>query len=81
MSVEEFMSTNRLRDMEPQWLNSAVQHISQSLPGLQCNIIKKGWDQLHLEPIAQEGFLESARVEQVVVVQERHQQQRILIFR
>ncbi len=62
------MNTKRLRDMAPRWLNSAVKHISQLLPGEERNIIKKDWDQLYLEPIAQEGFLEVARVTQVVVM-------------
>ena len=59
-SVRELMSTKRLRDMAPRWLNSAVNHISQPIPGEERSIIKKGWDQMYLEPIAQEGFLEVA---------------------
>ena len=55
------MSTKRLRDMAPRWLDSAVKHISQPIPGEERNLIKKGWDQLYLEPIAEEGFLEVAR--------------------
>ena len=69
------MSTTRLRNMAPVWLNSAVQHISQSLPGEERNIIKKGWDQLYLEPIRKEGFLETARASEEVAMQERRKQQ------
>ena len=72
-SVRELMSTKRLRDMAPRWLNSAVKHISQPLPGEERNLIKKGWDQLYLEPIAQEGFLETARAAQVVAMEARRQ--------
>ena len=67
--------------MTPVWLNSAVQHISQSLPGEERNIIKKGWDQLYLEPIRKEGFLETVRVSEEVAIQERHTQQEKLKFK
>jgi hypothetical protein len=79
-SVRELMSTQRLRDMTPRWLNIAVKHISQPIPGEERSIIKKGWDQPYLEPIAQEGFLEVARAAQVVAMEERRKQQRVLIF-
>jgi hypothetical protein len=79
-SVRELMSTKRLRDMAPRWLNSAVNHISQPFPGEERNLIKKGWDQLYLDPIAEEGFLEVARAAQVVAMEERRKQQRVLIF-
>ncbi len=69
------MSTTRLRNMSPVCLNSAVQHISQSLPGEDRNIIKKGWDQLYLEPIRKEGFLETTRASEEVDMQERRKQQ------
>jgi hypothetical protein len=74
------MSTQRLRDMAPRWLNSAVKHISQPIPGEERSIIKKGWDQMYLEPISQEGFLEVARDTEVVAMEERRKQQRVLIF-
>jgi hypothetical protein len=74
------MSTQRLRDMVSRWLNSAVKHISQSIPGEERSIIKKDWDQLYPEAIAQEGFLEVARATQVVVMEEWRKQQRVLIF-
>jgi hypothetical protein len=79
-SVRELMSTKRLRDWAPRWLNSAVSHISQPIPGEERNLIKKGWDQLYLEPIAEEGFLEVARAAEVVTMEERRKQQRVLIF-
>ena len=75
------MSTARLRNMAPIWLNSAVEHISQSLPGEQRNIIKKGWDQLYLEPIGKEGFLETARAAPEVTMQERRKEQDKLKFK
>ena len=64
------MSTTCLRNMAPDWINSAVQHISQSIPGEERNIIKKGWDQLYLDPIRKEGFLETARAAHEVTMQE-----------
>ena len=42
---------------------------------------KKGWDQLYLEPIRKEGFLETARAAQEVTMQERHKQQDKLKFK
>ena len=75
------MSTASLRNMAPDWLNSAVQHISQSLPGEERNIIKKGWDQLYLEPIRKEGFLETARSAQEVTRLERLKQQEKMKFK
>jgi hypothetical protein len=53
---------------------------SQPIPGEERSIIKKGWDHLYLEAITQEGFLEVARVAQVVAMEERRKQQRVLIF-
>ena len=35
---------------------------------------------MYLQSIAQEGFLETARTVQVVAMQERRKQQRVLIF-
>ena len=67
--------------MTPVWLNSEVQHISQSLPGEEWNIIKKGWDQLYLESIRKEGFLETARAAQEVTRLERLKQQEKLKFK
>ena len=67
------MSTTRLRNMAPVWLNRAVEHISHSLPGEERNIIKKGWDQLFLEPIRKEGFLDTVRAAQEVTMQERQE--------
>jgi hypothetical protein len=80
-SVRNLMSTTCLRNMAPDWVNSAVQHISQSLPGEERNIIKKGWDQLYLEPIRKEGFLETVRVSEEVTMQEWQKQQEKLKFK
>jgi hypothetical protein len=52
--VRNLMITTCLRNMTPVWLNKPVQHISQSFPDEEWNIIKKGWDQLYLEPIRKE---------------------------
>jgi hypothetical protein len=52
----------------------------EGILGEERNLIKKGWDQLYLEPIAEEGFLEVARAAQVVTMEERRKQQRVLIF-
>ncbi len=75
------MSTTRLRNMAPVWLNSAVEHISQTLPDEQRSIIKKGWDQLYLESIGKEGFLETTRAAHEVTMQERHKEQDKLKFK
>ncbi len=75
------MSTTRLRNMSPVWLNSTVEHISRSLPDEQRNIIKKGWDQLYLEPIGKEGFLETGRAAHEVTMQERLKEQDKLKFK
>ncbi len=52
--VRNLMITTCLHNMVPVWLNNVVQHISQSLPDEEWNIIKKGWDLLYLEPIRKE---------------------------
>ena len=46
-------------DMVPLCLNSAVKHIAKPLQGEERNLIKKGWDQLYLEPMNVDGFLEN----------------------
>jgi hypothetical protein len=75
-SVRNLMITTCLHNMSPVWLNTAVQHISQSLPDEERNVIKKGWDQLYLEPIRKEGFLETARSAQEVTRLERSSNRR-----
>ncbi len=80
-SVRNLMSRTCLRNMAPDWLNSEVQHISQSIPDEERNIIKKGWDQLYLEPIRKEGFLETARSAQEVTRLERLKQQEKMKFK
>ena len=40
---------------------SAVQHISKQIPDDDRNLIKKGWDQLYMDRIREEGFLSRAR--------------------
>ena len=39
----------------------AIQHISKHMPGEDRNLIKKGWDQLYMVHIEEEGFLTRAR--------------------
>ena len=56
------MSLPRLCDMAPLWLNSAVKYIVKPLVGEERNLIKKCWDQLYLEPMNVDGFLEKAGV-------------------
>ncbi len=70
------MITTCLHNMTPVCLNTAVQHISQSLPDEERNIIKKGWDQLYLEPLRKEGFLETTLVSQEVTRLERSNNRR-----
>jgi hypothetical protein len=55
------MSIGRLRNMAPAWLNESVKHISKNIDGEDRNLIKKGWDQLYMDPIKKEGFLEQAK--------------------
>ncbi len=47
--------------MTPVWLNESVKHISIIIDGDDRNLIKKGWDQLYMDPIKKEGFLEQAK--------------------
>ncbi len=42
--------------MAPVWLNESVKHISKIIDGEDRNLIKKGWDQLYMDPIKKEGF-------------------------
>ena len=47
--------------MAPVWLHESVKHISKIIDGEDRNLIKKGWDQLYMDPIKKEGFLEKAK--------------------
>ncbi len=38
-----------------------MKHISKDIDGEDRNLIKKGWDQLYMDPIKKEGFLEQAK--------------------
>ena len=55
------MSIGRLRNMAPVWLDEAVKHVSRNIEGEDRNLIKKGWDQLYMDPIKKEGFLEQTK--------------------
>ena len=69
--VNLLMGLPRLRDMAPLWLSSAVKHIAKPLVGEERNLIKKGWDQLYLEPMNVDGFLEKARGAHLVAMEEQ----------
>jgi hypothetical protein len=55
------MSVDILRNKDPEWVWSAVQHISKQIPDDDRNLIKKGWDQMYMDRIREEGFLSRAR--------------------
>jgi len=69
-----------LRNMAPLWLNIAIKHIAKPLVGEDRNLIKKGWDQLYVEPMNVDGFLEKARAAQVVAIEEQSKRQEVLKF-
>ncbi len=50
------MSMQMLRNMAPKWLASACESLSEPIPGEGRNILKKGWDQIYLEPISAPGM-------------------------
>ena len=43
------LQMKKLRDLAPQWLKAACDHISTVHPLRGCNIIKHGWNQLYLD--------------------------------
>ena len=55
--VSKLMSVDILRNKDPEWVWSAVQHISTQIPDEDHNLIEKGWDQLYMERTREEGFL------------------------
>jgi hypothetical protein len=55
------MSVGIFLNKDPEWLWSSVQHTSNHIPGEERNLIKKGWDQLYMVHIEEEGFLTRAR--------------------
>ena len=59
--VSKLMSVVILRNKTPEWLWSTVQHISKQIPDDDRNLIKKGWDQVYMDRIREEGFLSRAR--------------------
>ena len=74
------MSIGRLRNMAPAWLNESVKHISKIIDGEDRNLIKKGWDQLYMHPIKQEGFLEQAKQAHKVAQEQRQKDKQQALF-
>jgi hypothetical protein len=54
--MRDLMSMQMLRNMAPKWLASACESLSEPIPGEGRNILKKGWDQIYLEPISAPGM-------------------------
>ena len=69
--MSNLMSIGRLHNMAPIWLDEAVKYISKPIEGEGRNLIKKGWDQLYMEPIMEEGFLEEAKKAQKEAANQR----------
>ena len=57
--------------MAPVWLDESVKHISRNIEGEDRNLIKKGWDQLYMDPIKKEGFHEQAKQDHKVGQEQR----------
>ena len=74
------MSIGRLRNMAPVWLNESVKHISKIIDGEDRNLIKKGWDQLYMDPIKKEGFLEQAKQAHKVAQAQRQKDKQQALF-
>ena len=53
------------------WLDEEVKYISKPIEGEGRNLIKKGWDQLYMDPINKEGFLEQVKEVQKVSAEKR----------
>jgi hypothetical protein len=67
--------------MTPVWLNNGVQHISQSLPDEEWNIIKKRVGSTVSGAHPKGGFLETVRAAQEVTRLEKLKQQENLKFK
>ena len=74
------MSIGRLRNMAPVWLHESVKHISKIIDGEDRNLIKKGWDQLYMDPIKKEGFLEQAKQAHKVAQEKRQKDKQQALF-
>ena len=62
------------------WLNESVKHISKIIDGEDRNLIKKGWDQLYMDPIKKEGFLEQAKQAHKVAQEQRQKDKQQVLF-
>ena len=66
--------------MAPVWLDASVKHISKNIDGEDRNLIKKGWDQLYMDPIKKEGFLEQAKQDHKVAQEKRQKDKQQALF-
>ena len=57
-----------------------MKHISKDIDGEDRNLIKKGWDQLYMDPIKKEGFLEQAKQDHKVVQEQRQKDKQQALF-
>jgi len=78
--LSALMSIGRLRNMAPYWLDEAVKHISKPLEGEGRNLLKKGWDELYMDPIKKEGFLEEAKKAQKDAAEKREKDKQVSLF-
>ena len=78
--LSALMSIGRLRNMAPYWLDEAVKHISKPIEGEGRNLLKKGWDQLYMDPITKEGFLEEAKKAQKDAAEKHEKDKQASLF-
>ena len=78
--LSALMSIGRLRNMAPHWLDEAVKYISKPIEGEGRNLLKKGWDQLYMDPINKEGFLEEAKKAQKDAAEKREKDKQASLF-
>ena len=78
--LSALMSIGRLRNMAPYWLDEAVKHISKPIEGEGRNLLKKGWDELYMDPIKKEGFLEEAKKAQKDAAEKREKDKQVSLF-
>ena len=78
--LSALMSIGRLRNMAPHWLDEAVKYISKPIEGEGRNLLKKGWDQLYMDPITKEGFLEEAKKAQKDAAEKREKDKQASLF-
>ena len=78
--LSALMSIGRLRNMAPHWLDEAVKYISKPIEGEGRNLLKKGWDQLYMDPITKEGFLEEAKKAQKDATEKREKDKQVSLF-